>query len=158
MCYDNNISYWENSENAKMIKMQINEFGQVPKQLFFKPHPQKYSFSLRELGANDIVQIKDEEEVQDTNINNTIEDKPITITNVIVNDNNEDKDKISYSENIIEEKSKPKEDYNDIFTYFSSNFKQAYTNKINNIINYGESRLKLDFKNKYEDCSYRHKE
>ena len=52
LCYDNGQKYLENSDNsetAKMIKMQINEFGQVPKQLFKGPHPQRFSNSLREL-------------------------------------------------------------------------------------------------------------
>ena len=52
LCYDNGQKYLENSDNsetAKMIKMQINEFGQVPKQLFKGPHPQRFSNSIREL-------------------------------------------------------------------------------------------------------------
>ena len=52
LCYDNGQKYLENSDNsetAKMIKMQINEFGQVPKQLFKDPHPQRFSNSIREL-------------------------------------------------------------------------------------------------------------
>ena len=52
LCYDNGQKYLENSDNsetAKMFKMQINEFGQVPKQLFKGPHPQRFSNSIREL-------------------------------------------------------------------------------------------------------------
>ena len=52
LCYDNGQKYLENSDNsetAKMIKMQINEFGQVPKQLFKGPHPQRFSNFIREL-------------------------------------------------------------------------------------------------------------
>ena len=32
-----------------MIRIQINEFGQVPKQIFKEPHPRKFSNQIREL-------------------------------------------------------------------------------------------------------------
>lgn len=37
----------------KLIQLQATEFGQVPKQLFFSPHPKKYSSHINEILANE---------------------------------------------------------------------------------------------------------
>lgn len=39
----------DGSENLKMLKMQINEFGQVPKQLFKTPHPQRFASRINDI-------------------------------------------------------------------------------------------------------------
>lgn len=55
------------SENLKMLKMQINEFGQVPKQLFKAPHPKRFSNGITELASPMILEqteTKNEPEVK----------------------------------------------------------------------------------------------
>ena len=66
LCYDHGKKLFDENEGSdyeKMIRIQINEFGQVPKQLFKEPHPIKFSNEIRELNPiiiND--EINDEEE------------------------------------------------------------------------------------------------
>ena len=52
LCYDNGKGFIEENEvndYQKMIRIQINEFGQVPKQIFKEPHPKKFSNQIRDL-------------------------------------------------------------------------------------------------------------
>ncbi len=82
LCYDNGKGFIEENEvndYEKMIRIQINEFGQVPKQLFKEPHPIKFSNEIRELNPiiiNDEINDEEEEKNEDNNIpNNNNEDE-----------------------------------------------------------------------------------
>lgn len=88
LCYDNGREYLEhNSENIKILKMQINEFGQVPAQLFKKPHPQRFTNKIREIviTANESVSVKDNAQMKGEKDNNVVVD---TKNNNIKNNNN----------------------------------------------------------------------
>jgi lipopolysaccharide export system protein LptC len=77
LCYDNGREYLEhNSENIKILKMQINEFGQVPAQLFKKPHPQRFTNKIREIviTANESVSVKDNAQMKGEKDNNVVVD------------------------------------------------------------------------------------
>ena len=88
LCYDNGREYLEhNSENIKILKMQINEFGQVPAQLFKKPHPQRFTNKIREIviTANESVSVNDNAQMKGEKDNNVVVD---TKNNNIKNNNN----------------------------------------------------------------------
>jgi factor associated with neutral sphingomyelinase activation len=42
-----------NKIERNALELQIQEFGQTPRQLFFKPHPKRYSFSTGQLLPHD---------------------------------------------------------------------------------------------------------
>lgn len=103
LCYDNGQKYLENSdssETAKMLRMQINEFGQVPKQLFKGPHPQRYSNSIKELAPPTI-----EKRKESTHSVNPIPKKPEIKEEKKVKDSVED-----VKENIKKEEKNQKEE------------------------------------------------
>lgn len=100
LCYDNGREYLEhNSENIKILKMQINEFGQVPAQLFKKPHPQRFTNKIREFvvianesSVKETIQIKTKKDnVSDNNTsnsnNNKVQQTQIEIKTPIVKSN-----------------------------------------------------------------------
>ncbi len=46
MTYENTVEFekWDNSNDINAILDQINEYGQTPKQIFFKSHPERKFF------------------------------------------------------------------------------------------------------------------
>ena len=77
LCYDNGREYLEhNSENIKILKMQINEFGQVPAQLFKKPHPQRFTNKIREIviTVNESVSAKENVQTRGEKDNSVVAD------------------------------------------------------------------------------------
>jgi hypothetical protein len=98
LCYDNGKGFIEENEvndYEKMIRIQINEFGQVPKQIFKEPHPKKFSNQIRDLnpfGNND--------KESDDEDNNNKEDKNK------LNDNDNNNNTIDNNSNNILENNK----------------------------------------------------
>ena len=108
LCYDHGkklLDENEGSDYEKMIRIQINEFGQVPKQLFREPHPKKFSNEIKELNPiviNDEINDEEDEKNEDNNID----------SNKNINDNIDKEDK---KEN--DKEKKEKEEIETIITY-----------------------------------------
>lgn len=64
LCYGEGISFDLNNEKGRITKLQINEFGQVPNQLFNTPHPVKYSKQIRDISL--IMPYKEQEPIDDS--------------------------------------------------------------------------------------------
>jgi WD40 repeat protein len=100
----------------------LKEFGQTPEQLFFKPHPQKYSNKIQEIQitTEDKI-IKNEkniikEKLEENIVRNEINEKDISLDN-----NNEIKDKVEEKGQINEEKQQEKNEIN--FNIMNKSFK-----------------------------------
>ena len=105
----------------------MKEFGQTPEQLFFKPHPKKYSNKIKEIQikTEDKI-IKDEkkenekgiikEKLEENIVRNEINEKDISLDN-----NNEIKDKVVEKGQINEEKQQEKNEIN--FNIMNKSFK-----------------------------------
>ena len=52
-----------------MSNIQLKEFGQTPEQIFFKPHPKKYSKKIVEISLNNNLENKDKSEIKIEKIN-----------------------------------------------------------------------------------------
>lgn len=48
------------------MEIQVNEYGQTPKQIFNKPHPKRFSSKLIEININ-LIQEKSCEKIEDSN-------------------------------------------------------------------------------------------
>ena len=105
----------------------MKEFGQTPEQLFFKPHPKKYSNKIQEIqittedkiiknekkeNEKDIIKEKLAENI----VRNEINEKDISLDN-----NNEIKDKVEEKGQINEEKQQEKNEIN--FNIMNKSFK-----------------------------------
>ena len=105
----------------------MKEFGQTPEQLFFKPHPKKYSNKIKEIqiktedkiiknekkeNEKDIIKEKLAENI----VRNEINEKDISLDN-----NNEIKDKVEEKGQINEEKQQEKNEIN--FNIMNKSFK-----------------------------------
>ena len=103
----------------------MKEFGQTPEQLFFKPHPKKYSNKIQEIQitTEDKI-IKNEksiikEKLEENIVRNEINKKDISLEN-----NNEIKDKVEEKGQINEEKQQEKNEINEInFNIMNKSFK-----------------------------------
>ena len=100
----------------------MKEFGQTPEQLFFKPHPKKYSNKIQEIQitTEDKI-IKNEksiikEKLEENIVRNEINEKDISLDN-----NNEIKDKVEEKGQINEEKQQEKNEIN--FNIMNKSFK-----------------------------------
>ena len=100
----------------------MKEFGQTPEQLFFKPHPKKYSNKIQEIQitTEDKI-IKNEksiikEKLEENIVRNEINEKDISLEN-----NNEIKDKVEEKGQINEEKQQEKNEIN--FNIMNKSFK-----------------------------------
>ena len=72
LCYGNDEYFNLNDkEQKKIIKIQINEFGKVPFQLFKEKHPKKFSNKIKELNPF----ISNDKIIENNNKNKEIEDK-----------------------------------------------------------------------------------
>ena len=135
MSYNNsNNEFNYNSNNLSNI--QLKEFGQTPEQIFFKPHPKKFSKKIIEipLKSHDIEnKIQTEEEnaklnneiKEDNNNNNKVEtkklnDNEIKNMDIIIDINNEKEIK---NENKKEEKNNKIGKYNNANNMISNSFK-----------------------------------
>ena len=100
----------------------MKEFGQTPEQLFFKPHPKKYSNKIREIQitTEDKI-IKNEksiikEKLEENIVRNEINEKVISLDK-----NNEIKDIVEEKGQINEEKQQEKNEIN--FNIMNKSFK-----------------------------------
>ena len=75
--------------SRKAMEIQVNEYGQTPKQIFNKPHPKRFSSKLIEININ-LIQEKSCEKIEDPNGN----------TNFVEVGNNLESNNLNYSESI----------------------------------------------------------
>ncbi len=148
LCYDNGKGFIEENEvndYEKMIRIQINEFGQVPKQLFKEPHPIKFSNEIRELNPiiiNDEINDEEEEKNEDNNID----------SNKKINDNN---DKENKKEN---DKEKKEKEENEFKGNFEEKIEEEEKEEIETIITYPiYSKLKYNYNKNFLKVSNFHK-
>ena len=150
LCYDHGkklLDENEGSDYEKMIRIQINEFGQVPKQLFREPHPKKFSNTIRELNPiiiNDEINDEEEEKNEDNNID----------TNKNINDNIDKEDK---KEKENEKKEKEKEE-SEFKGNFEEKIEEEEKEEIETIITYPiYSKLKYNYNKNFLKVSNFHK-
>ena len=148
LCYDNGKGFIEENEvndYEKMIRIQINEFGQVPKQLFKEPHPIKFSNEIRELNPiiiNDEINDEEEEKNEDNNID----------SNKKINDNIDKEDK---KEN---DKEKKEKEENEFKGNFEEKIEEEEKEEIETIITYPiYSKLKYNYNKNFLKVSNFHK-
>ena len=148
LCYDHGkklLDENEGSDYEKMIRIQINEFGQVPKQLFKEPHPIKFSNEIRELNPiiiNDEINDEEEEKNEDNNID----------TNKNINDNI---DKENKKENENEKKEKEESEFKG---NFEEKIEEEEKEEIETIITYPiYSKLKFNYNKNFLKVSNFHK-
>ncbi|MCQ2818956.1 MAG: hypothetical protein MJ252_16950 [archaeon] len=155
-----------------MIRLQINEFGQVPKQIFKKPHPQKYSFKIKELSTNDLLIPKKEEKNEtenktilenNENESNLLKDDNIEDTNINIEEKTEEEIK---KEEIKEEEIVPiiedsnintEDDPNDVKSYFSRGFLSNLKQTELNSYNFGQYTQDYGLLKSIQKCPYTHK-
>ena len=152
LCYDNGKGFIEENEvndYQKMIRIQINEFGQVPKQIFKEPHPKKFSNQIRDLnpfGNNnkesddeDNINKEDKNKLNDNNNNNILE-----------NNKNNIQDK--KEKNIIESEKEIKSNFDEEKIF------EEEKEEIETIINYPiYSKLKYSYNKNFIKISNFHK-
>ena len=147
LCYDHGkklLDENEGSDYEKMIRIQINEFGQVPKQLFREPHPKKFSNTIRELNPIIINDDKFDEEEKDEEKNSDIEN------NINVNIEKEDK-----KEN---EKEKIEKEEKEFKGNFEEKIEEEEKEEIETIITYPiYSKLKFNYNKNFLKVSNFHK-
>ena len=148
LCYDHGKKLFDENEGSdyeKMIRIQINEFGQVPKQLFKEPHPIKFSNEIRELNPiiiNDEINDEEEEKNEDNNID----------TNKNINDNI---DKENKKENENEKKEKEESEFKG---NFEEKIEEEEKEEIETIITYPTySKLKYNYNKNFLKVSNFHK-
>ena len=148
LCYDHGkklLDENEGSDYEKMIRIQINEFGQVPKQLFREPHPKKFSNEIKELNPiviNDEINDEEEEKNEDNNID----------SNKKINDNIDKEDK---KEN---DKEKKEKEENEFKGNFEEKIEEEEKEEIETIITYPiYSKLKYNYNKNFLKVSNFHK-
>ncbi len=148
LCYDHGkklLDENEGSDYEKMIRIQINEFGQVPKQLFREPHPKKFSNEIKELNPiviNDEINDEEEEKNEDNNID----------SNKNINDNIDKEDK---KEN---DKEKKEKEENEFKGNFEEKIEEEEKGEIETIITYPiYSKLKYNYNKNFLKVSNFHK-
>ena len=148
LCYDNGKGFIEENEvndYEKMIRIQINEFGQVPKQIFKEPHPKKFSNQIRDLnpfGNNnkesddeDNINKEDKNKLNDNNNNNSIDNNSDNIL-----ENNKSNIQDEKEKNIIESEKEIKSNFDEEKIF------EEEKEEIETIINYPiYSKLKYSY-------------
>ena len=123
---ETNKDFGYNSDNNlnNLSNIQLKEFGQTPEQIFFKPHPKKFSKKIVEIS----VKIdKKEEEIE----NNKKEEK-INLEEIKDNEIKEKKNLLKEEKNEIkEEKNETKEKYNIFGNIISKYFPLNKENNFN---------------------------
>ena len=93
----------------KAIEVQVNEFGQTPKQIFFTPHPKKFSKKIDEIYINPD-EIKLDSISLNSEDNSNSKKRQSGLSNLSVNSNSDiinlslDNENESYSNFIVNEK------------------------------------------------------
>lgn len=160
LCYDNGKGFIEENEvndYEKMIRIQINEFGQVPKQIFKEPHPKKFSNQIRDLnpfGNNnkesddeDNINKEDKNKLNDNNNNNSIDNNSDNIL-----ENNKSNIQDEKEKNIIESEKEIKSNFEEEKIF------EEEKEEIETIINYPiYSKLKYSYNKNFIKISNFHK-
>ena len=160
LCYDNGKGFIEENEvndYEKMIRIQINEFGQVPKQIFKEPHPKKFSNQIRDLnpfGNNnkesddeDNINKEDKNKLNDNNNNNSIDNNSDNIL-----ENNKSNIQDEKEKNIIESEKEIKNNFDEKKIF------EEEKEEIETIINYPiYSKLKYSYNKNFIKISNFHK-
>ena len=160
LCYDNGKGFIEENEvndYQKMIRIQINEFGQVPKQIFKEPHPKKFSNQIRDLnpfGNNnkesddeDNINKEDKNKLNDNNNNNSIDNNSDNIL-----ENNKSNIQDEKEKNIIESEKEIKSNFDEEKIF------EEEKEEIETIINYPiYSKLKYSYNKNFIKISNFHK-
>ena len=160
LCYDNGKGFIEENEvndYQKMIRIQINEFGQVPKQIFKEPHPKKFSNQIRDLnpfGNNnkesddeDNINNEDKNKLNDNNNNNSIDNNSDNIL-----ENNKSNIQDEKEKNIIESEKEIKSNFDEEKIF------EEEKEEIETIINYPiYSKLKYSYNKNFIKISNFHK-
>lgn len=160
LCYDNGKGFIEENEvndYEKMIRIQINEFGQVPKQIFKEPHPKKFSNQIRDLnpfGNNnkesddeDNINKEDKNKLNDNNNNNSIDNNSDNIL-----ENNKSNIQDEKEKNIIESEKEIKSNFDEEKIF------EEEKEEIETIINYPiYSKLKYSYNKNFIKISNFHK-
>ena len=140
LCYDNGKGFIEENEvndYQKMIRIQINEFGQVPKQIFKEPHPKKFSNQIRDL--NPFGNNNKESDDEDT-INNEDKNKLNHNNNNNILENNKNNNQDEKEKNIIESEKEIKSNFDEEKIF------EEEKEEIETIINYPiYSKLKYSY-------------
>ena len=160
LCYDNGKGFIEENEvndYEKMIRIQINEFGQVPKQIFKEPHPKKFSNQIRDLnpfGNNnkesddeDNINKEDKNKLNNNNNNNSIDNNSDNIL-----ENNKSNIQDEKEKNIIESEKEIKSNFEEEKIF------EEEKEEIETIINYPiYSKLKYSYNKNFIKISNFHK-
>ena len=125
-----NISNKEKSSNLNSLSnIQLKEFGQTPEQLFFKPHPRRFSTKIVEIPLKENIENKNKSTKFDKEIKNNKKENKSNLkgdknkNNEIKNNNKNKNDKIDEKEINIEEKENIKiEKFNNIGNVISKPF------------------------------------
>ena len=112
---NNDFGYNSDNNLNKLSNIQLKEFGQTPEQIFFKPHPKKYSKKIVEIPMK--IDKKEEE------IENNKKEEKINLEETKDNEIKETKNLIKEEKNEIkEEKNETKEKYNNFGNIISKYF------------------------------------
>lgn len=52
LTYDVDLDSYTDPTERAAVEIQVNEYGQAPKQLFFTPHPKRFTSSISEIELN----------------------------------------------------------------------------------------------------------
>jgi WD40 repeat protein len=155
LSYNNNTNSEHNTNSNSLSNIQLKEFGQTPEQIFFKPHPKRYSKKIVEIPLQISEENNNKIEDQNSKINkeeelpasnNKIEKKEDEKNNII------DKDKKNEIENdnenkIEENKNSKIQKYNNKGNIISKPFPVAkeidlsLKKKYKSVIKYDDSEL-----------------
>ena len=155
LSYNNSSNSDHNTNSNSLSNIQLKEFGQTPEQIFFKPHPKRYSKKIVEIPLEKSEENKNKSQEENSKINkekelpvenNEIEKKEDEKNNII----NKDK-KIEIendNENKIEENKNSKiQKYNNKGNIISKPFPVAkeidlsLKKKYKSVIKYDDSEL-----------------